>query len=559
MLAKRRSPPRRENEHGFIAITTALLLIVMLMATALALDVAIWYSRGLSLQRTADAAALAGVVRMPNFIAAEAAARDVAARNGLDPAAVTIERDPTSPRRIRVKTKQDVKSFFGNLVRPSTLVTRQSTAEFVSSIDMGSKLNGIGTGDLLAYPSASLGTEDFWLAINGFCTAKEDGDRYASGFDGNRAGGATTCGPVGGPTVNNLDYRVPGTDAPQYTYLVNVPCPTLGQDPCLSLPARGTTVEVYNPQFDMSNTPSSLDTNITPSSDLNFVNARVTTRFGLRDANGDAIPTIPQQWFGTCNDCSASNGWTPLFSIPASLGAGSFKVDVDTLTGEPNSYGSNVFALLAHWTPVNPFAPAADEVVSDCPGCATISGESSVSVYANAPGNTVDFFLARLAPAGDFRGKRIQILLWDIGEGADSISILQPSGAPVGFKYRTFDHGLEGVAPDQGFGVPTPIPEPTGVLDVRGTASGLPGPQQPPWNPLTDRANNFKFNGRMIALELTVPTDYGCVPLSRPCVPTPLVGDGWWKIRYTTSAGAVYDRSTWTVRLLGDPVHLVSK
>ncbi len=540
-----RGVARPERERGFIAVTTALLLVMMLMATAVALDVAIWYTRGLELQRSADAAALAAVVRMPNFAQATTAARDVAVRNGLDPDAIVIQRDPTSPRRIKVSVKQSVNSFFGNLLRPSTIVGRQATAEFVSSIDMGSKLNGIGTANVITYPV--VGQQGFWLAINGYCTAKEDGDRFASGFDGNRAGRVTTC-TAGGSVVANLDYREPGVDVPQYTYLVNVPCPTLGEDPCTSLPTRDTVVEVYNPYFDMSNNPGAIDTNTIDDADPNFGNSQIDTTFSIRDPQGVPLPApnVPLN-FGTCNDCSGSNGWIQMFVIPASAGAGPFKVDVTTANGQANSYGSNAFSLLAHWA-LDPIGP--------CVGCASMSGESSLGVYANASGNIVDFYLARLSPAVDFRGKRIQILLWDVGEGADSISILQPSSTgynAIPFKFRTFDHGLDGIAVDDKFPL-TNVP--TGVLDVSGTASAL-GAQAPPW-PLADRANDFKFNGRMLSLELTVPTDYGCVPLSRPCVPVPLPQDGWWKIRYTTSAGAVYDRSTWTVRLLGDPVHLVA-
>ena len=538
---------RPQRERGFVAVTTAILLVVMLMATAVALDIAIWYQRGLELQRTADAAALSAVSRMPNFTKAEAAAREIAIRNGLDPAAIVVSRDPTSPRRIKVSISQNVKSFFGNLVRPNTLVGRQATAEFVSSIDMGSKLNGIGTGDLLNYPT--LGEQGFWLAINGYCTAKEDGDRFASAYDGNRAGRVTSCTP-GGAVVNNLDYRQPGVDAPQYTYLVNIPCPTAGQDPCLTNPAADTVVEVYNPMFDMSNEINSIDTNIMQDTDPNFGNAQITTGFALRDPSGDPMPSPNDpRSFATCFDCSATNGWTELFRIPATSGAGVYKIDVNTDEGEAYSYGSNAYALLAHWAGT-PIAP--------CATCPSLSGESSISVYANASGNTVDFFLARLAPALDFRGKRLQILLWDVGEGANTISILQPTVSsgyqPIPFKFRTFDHGLEGVPPDDRF-PSTNVP--SGILDVSGPASTL-GPQAPPW-PLTERANDFKFNGRMIALEFTIPTDYGCVPLSRPCTPIPIPQDGWWKIRYTTSAGAVYDRSTWTVRLLGDPVHLVAE
>jgi Putative Flp pilus-assembly TadE/G-like len=536
---------RPERERGFIAVTTALLLVVMLMATAMALDVAIWYTRGLELQRSADAAALAAVARMPNFAQAEDAAKQIAVRNGLDPDAMVVERDPESPRRIKISVKQDVQSFFGNLIRPSTVVGRKATAEFVSSIDMGSRLNGIGTADLITYPV--VGQQNFWLAINGYCTAKEDGDRFASAFDGNRAGGVTTCTEVPAVVPKNLDYRQPGVDAPQYTYLVNVPCPVPGEDPCVTDPTRDTIVSVYNPTYDNSNQPGTIDSNTIDPADANFYNSQVDTTFGIRDQEARPIPALPPRTFYTCNYCPGSNGWQPLFQIPKSLGAGVFKVDVNTANGQANSYGSNAFSLLAHW---------ADEGIGPCTDCASMSGESSISVYANAAGNTVDFYLARLAPALDFRGKRIQILLWDVGEGADSISILQPTAAgysPMPFKFRTFDHGLDGVPVDDKFPL-TNVP--SGVLDVSGTASAL-GAQAPPW-PLTERANDYKFNGRMLSLELTVPTDYGCVPLSRPCVPAPIPQDGWWKIRYTTSAGSVFDRSTWTVRLLGDPVHLVA-
>jgi Flp pilus assembly protein TadG len=544
--AARRTIRRRADERGFIAITTALLLVVLMLAAALALDVAVWYSKGLALQRTVDAAALAGVIRMPNFSEAEDMVRLSASRNGVDPASIEVARDPSSPRRLKVRLKQTVSSFFGKFARPNTTLTRQATAEFVSSIEMGSKLNAIGTGDLFDFPG--LGKQNFWLAINGFCTAKEDGDRFASAYDGNRAGRVASCNPTL-PVVKNLDYRKPGTDAPQYTYVVDVPCPTPGETPCLSLPAEDTLISVYNPLFDMSNQPGTIDSNILQSTDPNFGNTQITTSFSIRDTNGDLmIAPNGMKSFGTCNNCTATNGWSPLFQIPKAMGAGRYKVDVNTEEAQTNSYGSNAFSLSATWASVLP---------GPCASCPSMAGESSISVYANAPGNEVDFFLAQLDPATDFRGKRLQILLWDVDQGADSISILQPTASgyqPFPFRFRTFDHGLDGVPVDDKF-PSTPLPG--GVLDVSGLASTL-GAQAPPW-PLTERANDYKFNGRMIALELTVPSDYGCVPASAPCVPAPIPEDGWWKIRYKTSADEVFDRTTWTVRLMGDPVHLVAK
>ena len=71
------------NERGFVAVTTALLLVILLLFMAMAIDVAIWFYRGAQLQRTADAAALAGVTRMPKFDSAETVAKDIAAKTVL--------------------------------------------------------------------------------------------------------------------------------------------------------------------------------------------------------------------------------------------------------------------------------------------------------------------------------------------------------------------------------------------------------------------------------------------------------------------------------------------
>jgi hypothetical protein len=52
----------------------------------------------------------------------------------------------------------------------------------------------------------------------------------------------------------------------------------------------------------------------------------------------------------------------------------------------------------------------------------------------------------------------------------------------------------------------------------------------------------------MLSILLNIPTDYG--------LSGPLNNDGWWQIKYTSSL-PLKDLSTWSVTLLGDPVHLV--
>ena len=52
---------------GFVAVFIALVLVIMLMFAAFTVDFGSWYTRSAELKRAADAAALAGVVWMPEF------------------------------------------------------------------------------------------------------------------------------------------------------------------------------------------------------------------------------------------------------------------------------------------------------------------------------------------------------------------------------------------------------------------------------------------------------------------------------------------------------------
>ena len=65
-------------------------------------------------------------------------------------------------------------------------------------------------------------------------------------------------------------------------------------------------------------------------------------------------------------------------------------------------------------------------------------------------------------------------------------------------------------------------------------------------------------------IEIKIPTTYGLDTNGDELTSLPF--DGWWKIKYfptldTTKTpvvpGLVSDRATWTVQLVGDPVHLV--
>ena len=54
---------------------------------------------------------------------------------------------------------------------------------------------------------------------------------------------------------------------------------------------------------------------------------------------------------------------------------------------------------------------------------------------------------------------------------------------------------------------------------------------------------------------------YGATLAQLQCTgsPNPCGTKTWWRIRYTTTTGTVTDRTTWSVNILGNPVHLVAE
>ena len=59
----------RSQEGGYVAVMTGLLLMVLMGLAAFAVDVGQWYVVGQQEQRAADAAALAGVTKLPDDLA----------------------------------------------------------------------------------------------------------------------------------------------------------------------------------------------------------------------------------------------------------------------------------------------------------------------------------------------------------------------------------------------------------------------------------------------------------------------------------------------------------
>ncbi|MGI9602964.1 MAG: hypothetical protein ACR2QE_13845, partial [Acidimicrobiales bacterium] len=208
--------------------------------------------------------------------------------------------------------------------------------------------------------------------------------------------------------------------------------------------------------------------------------------------------------------------WAVFCTIPAASPSGRYIVAVETQLSEFNSDASNAFAVLAKR---NSLGDTCDNRVTT--GCPRVYSKEWMSIFARGDSPQSDFFLAEIAPAHE--GKIFRIILFDAGEGGNTISILNPEGNPVTFDWSTFDGA------DSGTGT---------FVDVSGTTS-LVGP---------GRASNSKYNERFIEILIPLPDDFATAYPS---------GNRWWKVLYDYNSNPT-DRTTWSASIIGDPVRLVA-
>jgi hypothetical protein len=579
VVSRRLRPERRER--GYVAVFTALILTVLLMAVGLVVDLAYWYSRSTTIQRAADAAALAGVTAAPKFSDELTRANESLANNGfkdgLNGIDVDVANVPGFANRLQVTvTDRQVPGFFTRMFGRSPIIQRSSSAQYLQNISLGSALNAIGTGDLDNMTPTAGQRQDFWLAVSGFCTAKEDGDRLMSFADGNRKQAAIdyVCDDTswGHPDLTNA-HRNADYDPSGYTYFMSVPCST-GVEVCpAETLGNDVTVEIFDPDYDPTS-GGPLDTRLDRRAfaasnhpDWYWTQLITTYQVFMPDTTPDDLTDDVPVTNGKRTYFSGSaytRLWDPLVTLPAGSPRGRYRIQVHTEANERNSFGHNVFALRARVGAT--FTPCS--TIPGSPGftlgalCPSIAGDESMSVYANKAAGVAEMYLARLAPAEEYQGKRIRILLWDPGEGAEKIEILKPGDPnPVEFRIRTWDPGLRDLSTgdllkDRALGWDSVVKDDelvvSGNTAVTGTYLGV---TYPVWA-ASSRYSPSRFNDRMVALEITVPRDYGRDAAGNP-IPVP--DDGWWKIRYTSATGEVRDRTTWSVTLAGDPVHLVDQ
>ena len=135
---------RDDARRGQMVVVFALSIAVFVGALALGVDLSYVRTEAENAQRAANAAALAGVIFMPNYQSqATYRAQEEATKNGFtdgqNSTSITVSPVPPYSYRLRVTISELVPIFFGHLFGLGNVrISRSATAEYLPPLQMGS-------------------------------------------------------------------------------------------------------------------------------------------------------------------------------------------------------------------------------------------------------------------------------------------------------------------------------------------------------------------------------------------------------------------------------------
>ncbi len=254
---------RASGERGVALVMTGLVLVPLMIFAAFGVDLASWYSRISYLQKSADAAALAGTVWMPDLTKATEEAKASLRENGIvdkdeggtDDIDVVVARGSRLTSLRVVLTDNSVTQYFASVLGGSQSLSRSAEAEYNLPIPLGSPLNYFGGDHTRTAPPPTTTYSVSWpgdyttrAPANAPCnvgTSSAQGlgrwigspPTYQSGHSGGSTPqcrwGSTGTASAGSSAVPPPDYstRVPtnGTSATGCRVLRNGVGPSLGR------------------------------------------------------------------------------------------------------------------------------------------------------------------------------------------------------------------------------------------------------------------------------------------------------------------------------------------
>nr|WP_272917500.1 Tad domain-containing protein [Nocardioides flavescens] len=574
---------------------------VLMGLAAVGVDTARWYAEAERLQKTADAAALAGVTYMPNNLTgARAAAAAVAKRNGYDTTSAGIVMTVSSgdlPSELRVSLSAPVDNAFGGFIGlDRTTITRSATADFTAPAPMGSPCNTFGNeppsqaapaaqpaGSALPsspFPNCS-STPFFWAAVEGADTDKVQGDRFMT----SACAGASTYQCAGG---KNSEFRADG-----YYWAVHV-----------EEEAKNTaiTVQIYDPAY----MRTEINCSASPVGAYNKMNSYVTTDGKSRYStsatycSGDynpggksGSPPVTTFVLRAANEARNPRVATPISgctkqfvgsSSPPTTSELSQWTNMDRATGNNSSYDLQKAQLFHQWVSLCTFTPgrAGDYYLQVRTNVTTTGGTpvgnrnpagvvKSSLVYEGNPnallseGNTLsgvglNSFALRAVPSDPSKASYVAVA------GNENMPILQnKAGSTATFnliralpntrgQYIAFDFfdPADGATTS---GATVRVVAPTDAKNTLKSASAIPncthalnGEALTPAANCTVTVRSSTHNGQVERLFIPIPNDYDCNDTT--------LGGCWFSVAITFPS-SVTDFTTWSANITGDPVRLI--
>lgn len=580
---------RSKDERGVAAILVTVFVSALLFGLcAITVDVARWYAEAQRVQKAADVAASAGVIYMPQDIAAATTtARDVSARNGYPNSGesrVTV-RSGTQPSQLDVSVSSTIPNIFGQFLGlGETTITRHAVADYTGPQPMGSPCNVFGNeplgtsgagpaGSQLSVPAgaACTSTPQFWMNVNGPDVQKGNGDQYAV-----RSCGSGVSGCTG---TRNDEFDPQG-----YIYLVRVKPAAIGST---------ITLQLYDPAFASTDDFCRSSPTGTIGSDNwnDFATTDAKTRYlknasttspngfctGDNTAESSVAPTVTT--YGLRQPSDSQN---PRLAAPEPgctrqyPGYTTAQVTAAALQKGSASYNGALARVFHQWNTLCTFAPteAGDyylqvrtNVAWKGPALSTLASYSALTSGSYLPTGSLSSF-AMYTQTGDDTSVH--------GGGSNRFSV-RAYGGPVGAvsvsALGKMSIYANATAASPTFNLIRILPGAAGqtlvfkFFDIGDAESGGSLTVLPPSETTTSLKNchasgfqvttlaacsiniNSSWNGKSETIAAPIPSTYTC-NYSSP-------GGCWFRLKVSFASGSVSDTTTWTAYVSGDPVRLI--
>jgi hypothetical protein len=376
----------------------------------------------------------------------------------------------------------------------------------------------------------ALNPRGFWGTLNTQGAENVNGDAYQTGYDTRTGGVSPACSGVTGSNRACYDGQN------FYNYAIEMPAGT-----------TGGSVYVYDPGFcDVNPDRGTGDRWFSGSNGVSTFYELYNTQGTLSEIGDDGSPIASSASRFSNMDADDS-------TMGGASGADECQYLVNDQYGDGRDYHSRWYLLATgltggangtvyrlHTTSTDP-ASAGAQLGTD--------GENSFAIYASAvgappkvygigamqaftplksTGPTVqsEFYLAQIEAV--HAGKTVEIHLWDPGDTRPLNAVLQI------------------LVPNAGGWAPTNFTwsATKGTTNTAAASCGTTGSGNSVTTNIGD--TNGTYNGCWLTIQAVIPADYTAPQ------------EGWWKIRYLmTGNGASNDVTTWTVNIIGNPVHLI--